>query len=1379
MKTTFVIICLMLSYNFVRSDDCHTEPYGKDQCEACDTTDPMKCGKCGNTYEIQPDGYCKGPWEKCRDTDNYCRICDGGDNTKCQKCKPDYELRDDGKCYDKDGKLSDGSIGKKEEEGGAGDEKKEEEEGNGEEGSEISDCQELTAELCETKGKGKCTLVEDKCLSKENECLTGENIENCEACDAKEPSLCGKCKEGFIPMGTGTCFKPEGEGYECFTKEGNEGNWGTCIQCDSENKEHCGECRLGFIPNEDGICTDINSICQEGLIPLGNGQCINPEEEGYKCIHDENIGTCIQCDGESCMECARGYDLEEGLCIKASNECKKGTNKGKCEKCDPAKPKKCKECKEGYTLNPGGNCKLDGEGCFDKIPGCTLCESDEECKRCKPFYALNEAKDNCEIGLKFKCLAEDTNCLYCDSTNTDKCGKCKSHYIPGEDGKCEVDPKFECIVGADPVEKCKKCDDTDNKKCAECQRYYDLVDGKCQLGAGFECFVDPFCRKCDDADSTKCGKCYPGFKQKEDGTCDFKPGFECFADENCAMCNFFSTDICFACRANYKLNAEGKCEIKPNALCLGSGEFPNCKSCDHANPNICSRCKPGYQLENEQCVERTGFECLTTDYVENCWMCNITDSKKCGWCFDYYEKTEDGQCVAEEGFECLNGEAPILNCWYCKDEEPTKCGLCKPFFELDEENGGVCNLIDREACRAGDDAIENCVSCGGKGFKECTACEENYDLDETDGICVPKPGTECMTSENAIENCAKCDEADHKICAECKPNFSLNEQQQCLKKEPDACKIDVNCKRCDPKDYDICKKCEKGFFIKDNNCTACSDYLGEFCEKCSDEDKCTKCSRGYIVVNGKCVEDTPNMRTRKFKRDKQGMSMSLVFVKPRRFRPFYFFSLLFRLMVNQIITIQMEEHSYSFNEQNITRLRHLLESNFVDLADGENDVSMDLDGDANSLSNMFNGNKDLTEFSVDSSDASNIKALDGMFNGCENLKNVDFGDLGAKITSASGMFDGCGNLENVDLGGVDLSNAGVSISDLLKDSPHANIVLDEASAMKYAAENGLEGASAFKDGKATACFQEYYLENDKCHLCTIIPDCVKCKNKDYCIQATNGKVAINGKPTLLSEIESGAKMIMISTYSDNFDGTYLNNNAKKPNYSVKNNILLGEISNPNRRLQENSISQSVRMIYKEDITDMSNFFNGVATLKELVVEQAGQGVTNFEGMFAGCTEKYLKIDLSKIVTDEEAKVAGMLEGIDADKVDISGLKLEQTDLNTLFKAGSSKRNLQGTQGTSIQTLITRGNHQGYDEHITKFVVENGKVKATGCCAGYKLNDKQTCDKTENKKTYKAPFIVFLVLFILSFVGAGVMAFLYFRPKQENYNTVFTSQQTTS
>ena len=122
-------------------------------------------------------------------------------------------------------------------------------------------------------------------------------------------------------------------------------------------------------------------------------------------------------------------------------------------------------------------------------------------------------------------------------------------------------------------------------------------------------------------------------------------------------------------------------------------------------------------------------------------------------------------------------------------------------------------------------------------------------------------------------------------------------------------------------------------------------------------------------------------------------------------------SWMFRYFVN----LETIDFGNCFDTSNVTNMEGMFNSCYsltnLDLTnfDTSNVKNMDL---------MFYGCKNLTDLDLTSFDTANVKSMESMFNGCNNLISLDLGGFDiSKVTSMNRMFYNCSGLTSLDLSG--------------------------------------------------------------------------------------------------------------------------------------------------------------------------------------------------------------------------------------------------------------------------------------------------------------------------------------------------------------------------
>ena len=120
-------------------------------------------------------------------------------------------------------------------------------------------------------------------------------------------------------------------------------------------------------------------------------------------------------------------------------------------------------------------------------------------------------------------------------------------------------------------------------------------------------------------------------------------------------------------------------------------------------------------------------------------------------------------------------------------------------------------------------------------------------------------------------------------------------------------------------------------------------------------------------------------------------------------------------MFRYFVYLETIDFGNCFDTSNVTNMEGMFNSCYsltnLDLTnfDTSNVKNMDL---------MFYGCKNLTDLDLTSFDTANVKSMESMFNGCNNLISLDLGGFDtSKVTSMNRMFYNCSGLTSLDLSG--------------------------------------------------------------------------------------------------------------------------------------------------------------------------------------------------------------------------------------------------------------------------------------------------------------------------------------------------------------------------
>ncbi len=476
----------------------------------CGEGQELKNGKCvpicGENEELNNDQtkclpVCKANEE--RDDNDACVCVDGYEkvNNECVvKCEPNEKRNDKGEC---EAVCPEGQK--------MGDSGKCEEICKPNEKYIDGECEAVCEEGYKVEKDGKCTKLcgENEEPNEEGECVCkkgyeevdGECVKGCgENAELNEKGDC-VCKKGYEEV-DGECVKGCGlnaernESGDCVCKDGYEDVKGVCAPAckPNEKRNDDGKCIDVCGPNARYLADEDACECKEGFdvfndecVPKCNageernakGECVPPCKPNEK---RDNDGNCIDVCGpnaryvaaEDVCECNDGFEVVNDTCMR---ECKKGEIRDAGGKC-------VSSCKANEKLDANGECvQVCG-------PNARYIAAEDVCE-CKAGYDV--FNDECVPACgENEIRRSDGNC------------DCKSGYIRGKDGNCELD-----------IDRC-----TSNSDCStgyEC----DAASGKC-VYVGM-----PGC------ETTGCPAGYEC--NRESGECVYKEPSGCRSNSDCPV----------------------------------------------------------------------------------------------------------------------------------------------------------------------------------------------------------------------------------------------------------------------------------------------------------------------------------------------------------------------------------------------------------------------------------------------------------------------------------------------------------------------------------------------------------------------------------------------------------------------------------------------------------------------------------------------------------------------------------------------------------------------------------------------------------------------------------------------------------------------------
>lgn len=714
-----------------------------------------------------------------------------------------------------------------------------------------------------------------------NNCLPCRN--DCQKCPLNSDD-CLVCNEPYVKQ-NGVCVIICSAGYTLVGEE--------CKRCQPPCKEcnsnfECIDCPTGYVRYENqclylcpsgtyvdvnhqcppceiddcGECKDLGKICEKCKLPnplLYNNNCVancpdGTTQVGNNCV-DCEVNHCKTCDTSisECNVCEVNFflitNVECGTCpsgtypnysTKTCDNCPSN-----CSTCDSSS---CKECDSGYYLNSLGDCVKECESGYTEASNgtCVKCESTDcincnssntdICIECKDGTYLDGQTKQCVSPCPDKTFPNNTtktcdNCpVTCDKcTSEDKCTDCIDNYHLDNSGKCKdtcpdglILSGTDCVVCKTGVE-CLKCDANDTEKCIICTQDKILFEGNCltECPAGYRETSDKSCEKCPDfcqvCDATGCVTCTDG-KVKQFNQC---------------------VDVC------------GLGYIEQNQECH-SCTAANCLRCD--NSNSCEACKDGYVLSEENGVKVCVEECKDGKY-SNGTECHPCLDERCTGCSTEINciKCEDGHYVFQQSQcvpVCIDGYIPVgevcVKCIdpYCKIcTSPNVCITCESPRTL--ENGN-CVLI----CGLGYTNVDdNCVPCPN----DCDHCPIDPDS------CVQCGNGKVLdANNNCVDYCEdgsipindKCKECDIVHCKECYSNLTQCKECELGYKLNSDLKCVIDCPSNTYEKDGQCINCVNCPECNSSGCTVCVSPLVLNDGKCENQ----HCDVGKILVNDVCVD---------------------------------------------------------------------------------------------------------------------------------------------------------------------------------------------------------------------------------------------------------------------------------------------------------------------------------------------------------------------------------------------------------------------------------------------------------------------------------------------------------------------------------------------
>ena len=295
------------------------------------------------------------------------------------------------------------------------------------------------------------------------------------------------------------------------------------------------------------------------------------------------------------------------------------------------------------------------------------------------------------------------------------------------------------------------------------------------------------------------------------------------------------------------------------------------------------------------------------------------------------------------------------------------------------------------------------------------------------------------------------------------------------------------------------------------------------------------------------------------------------------------------------------------------------------------------------MGNMFGGCSGLTSLNLSSFNTANVKYMMNMFNGCKGLISLDLSSFNtANVQVMSYMFNGCSGLTTINVSDAFTTNK-VSISDGMFGGCYK-----------------LEGATSYnsgKTGKDMANFDGYFTPK-------IITPYVKW---DASTNVLTFKVANN------KEEGSGVYDLNKGTNDPGWFIDEVKNNCTKVVFTSSfNHAKPTSCCSWFWGLWKLTTIEGIENLNTEEVTDMSEMFNGCSGLKSLDLSNFDtSNVEDMTSMFTGCN-KLTSLNLSNFNTAKVTDMSNMFAGCqDLTSLDLSSFNTANVeDMSSMFNGCS-------------------------------------------------------------------------------------------------------------
>ncbi|ELP93171.1 protein serine/threonine kinase, putative [Entamoeba invadens IP1] len=453
---------------------------------------------------------------------------------------------------------------------------------------------EVTVPHCVDEFKGICYRCEDG-YSK----LSNNTCVVISECKQTERDFCVECENGYLL---------DDECHRCDTLFAN------CSTCSATSCKICSNDTMLSKSSDSGLC--VSDVLSTKVSNLGIVSCY-PEYfllDNACVLCSSKYSNCKLCTQNSCEKCFNEYEVGvDGLCRKKCT-----VTSGDYEQCS--------KCEDGYSLNEGGKCVTD-------IQGCSKYGAEGECLMCSTDLVLSFDKQKCNVNRTEDCEI---------SKESLHCVRCWNHTFLQYEDCSDCDSSCTACFGTDKT--CLSCNETSFVSNHTCYLHESLI-GKCQIFHKL---------------TGGCVKCTNGYYRFE---------FQCEkCDPVCATC--VKSGSCILCNSERYMSCESVCRLK--------SEIVGCAT-EISSENGCEKCQDGYYSSCKVCL-KCDAQCYTCTKPGRCDGCASDKVLINGECVDQIEK-----CTTINGSKCVSCDflyKPSSNGTICEKRSLWWISLIAIFFVI-------------------------------------------------------------------------------------------------------------------------------------------------------------------------------------------------------------------------------------------------------------------------------------------------------------------------------------------------------------------------------------------------------------------------------------------------------------------------------------------------------------------------------------------------------------------------------------------------------------------------------------------------------------------------------------------------------------------------